>query len=199
MAAVKLTPNVRTSILGRIIDKYNELKSKEQERITVAPYPDMFYRLIVSEKLEQQALSLPTDMVVRGEALNFIYNGKVYHLNLGRPRPLPDAYSNPYHTRVSLPQGAVVPEEIVKLIQDISANVDRLSKEQETLTVDVRRVLNSCRTLKQLLEVWPSALDFCGSEIQSRHARPETKRFKATTAEKLTDEAKLALVKVRMT
>lgn len=197
MAAVKLTPNVKASILGQINDKYNELKNAQQNRIEPAPYPEMCYRTVVSEELEQQALALPKDMVNYGETIRFIYDGKIYQLPLGRSRPLPASYENAYQTRVALPKSP--PEEFQKLVQDIKINVAQLSQEHNTLNTDIKRVMESCRTLKQLLEIWPSALDFCDSSIRNRHARPETKRFKATTAEKLTDEAKLALVKVRMT
>lgn len=196
MAAVKMTHNVKLSIRSRIEQKYNELIEKQHAQIKNQQHVELFYRMIVDEETEKLANQLPRTMVTHGDTIRFKYKNRTYEIPLGRKRPISDEYSNPYMARSELP--CALPVQLQTLFDGVHAEHSRLNEERDVLLAEVTRIMDSCRTLKQLLEVWPSALEFCDSEIQARHARPETKRFKKEDVE-LADDAKLALVKMRMT
>lgn len=196
MAAVKMTPNIKFSINSQIEQKYNELIEKQHAQIENQQYVELFYRMIVDEETEKLANQLPRTMVTHGDTILFKYKNRTYEVPLGRKRPISDEYSNPYMAHSELP--CALPFRLQTLFDGVHAEHSRLQKEKEVLLAEISRIMDSCRTLKQLLEVWPSALEFCDSDIQARHRRPETKRFKKEDVE-LADDAKLALVKVRMT
>lgn len=50
--------------------------------------------------------------------------------------------------------------EFCKRFADISREKDKLKEQKENLTEEIMAVLNSCQTLKRLLEVWPESSNF---------------------------------------
>jgi hypothetical protein len=76
---------------------------------------------------------------------------------------------------------------------------DRLIKERDTLRESITELLNSCATLRQVLEKWPTALDFMPDEVKARHAeKVEPTKREARVIKEVDEQAKMLLMKARM-
>lgn len=82
---------------------------------------------------------------------------------------------------------------------DVLLEHDRMVKERDTLRDSIAQLLDSCGTLRQVLEKWPTALDFMSDEVKARHAEKvgPTKRETKVISE-VDDQAKTLLMKARM-
>ena len=82
---------------------------------------------------------------------------------------------------------------------DVLLEHDRMVKERDTLRDSIAQLLNSCGTLRQVLEKWPTALDFMSDEVKAKHAEkvdPTKKEVKVIS--EVDDQAKMLLMKARM-
>lgn len=82
---------------------------------------------------------------------------------------------------------------------DILLEQDRMVKERNTLRDSIAQLLDSCTTLRQVLEKWPTALDFMSDAVKAKHAEkvdPVEKRTKVIS--EVDDQAKMLLMKARM-
>lgn len=82
---------------------------------------------------------------------------------------------------------------------DVLLEHDRMVKERNTLRDSIAQLLNSCGTLRQVLEKWPTALDFMSDEVKAKHAEkvdPTKKETKVIS--EVDDQAKMLLMKARM-
>ena len=82
---------------------------------------------------------------------------------------------------------------------DVLLEHDRMVKERDTLRDSIAALLNSCGTLRQVLEKWPTALDFMSDEVKAKHAEkvdPTKKEVKVIS--EVDDQAKMLLMKARM-
>ena len=82
---------------------------------------------------------------------------------------------------------------------DVLLEFDRMVKERDTLRDSIAQLLNSCGTLRQVLEKWPTALDFMSDEVKARHAeKVDPRKKKAKVISEVDDQAKMLLMKARM-
>ena len=77
--------------------------------------------------------------------------------------------------------------------------IDRMANERNTLRDSIAQLLDSCSTLRQVLEKWPTALDFMSDEVRAKHAEKvdQTKKGTKVIAD-VDDQAKMLLMKARM-
>ena len=82
---------------------------------------------------------------------------------------------------------------------DVLLEHDRMVKERDTLRDSIAQLLNSCGTLRQVLEKWPTALDFMSDEVKAKHAEKVAPTKKETKViSEVDDQAKMLLMKARM-
>ena len=82
---------------------------------------------------------------------------------------------------------------------DVLLEHDRIAKERDTLRDSIAQLLNSCGTLRQVLEKWPTALDFMSDEVKAKHAEKVAPTKKeAKVIGEVDDQAKMLLMKARM-
>ena len=82
---------------------------------------------------------------------------------------------------------------------DVLLEHDRMVKERDTLRDSIDQLLESCGTLRQVLEKWPTALAFMSDEVKAKHAEKVDPRKKETKViSEVDDQAKLLLIKARM-
>ena len=82
---------------------------------------------------------------------------------------------------------------------DVLLEHDRMVKERDTLRDSIAQLLNSCGTLRQVLEKWPTALDFMSDEVKAKHAEKVNPTKKETKViSEVDDQAKMLLMKARM-
>ena len=82
---------------------------------------------------------------------------------------------------------------------DVLLEIDRIGKERDTLRDSIAKLLDSCSTLRQVLEKWPTALDFMSDAVKAKHAEkvdPTKKETKVIS--EVDDQAKMLLMKARM-
>ena len=82
---------------------------------------------------------------------------------------------------------------------DVLLEIDRLVMERNTLRDAIAKLLDSCNTLRQVLEKWPTALDFMPDAVKAKHAEkvdPTKKETKVIS--EVDDQAKMLLMKARM-
>ena len=82
---------------------------------------------------------------------------------------------------------------------DVLLEHDRMVKERDTLRDSIAALLDSCGTLRQVLEKWPTALDFMSDEVKAKHAEKVAPTKKETKViSEVDDQAKMLLMKARM-
>ena len=82
---------------------------------------------------------------------------------------------------------------------DVLLEHDRMVKERDTLQDSIATLLNSCSTLRQVLEKWPTALDFMPDEVKAKHAKKvDPTKKEAKVISEVDDQAKMLLMKARM-
>lgn len=82
---------------------------------------------------------------------------------------------------------------------DVLLEIDRLVMERNTLRDSIAQLLNSCGTLRQVLEKWPTALDFMSDAVKAKHAEKVNPVKKGTKViSEVDDQAKMLLMKARM-
>ena len=82
---------------------------------------------------------------------------------------------------------------------DVLLEHDRMVVERDTLHDSIAALLNSCSTLRQVLEKWPTALDFMSDEVKAKHAEKVAPTKKETKViSEVDDQAKMLLMKARM-
>lgn len=82
---------------------------------------------------------------------------------------------------------------------DVLLEHDRMVKERDTLRNSISQLLGSCGTLRQVLEKWPTALDFMPDDVKAKHAEkidPSKKEVKVIS--EVDEQAKMLLMKARM-
>jgi len=108
------------------------------------------------------------------------------------PRSMDRAYTSimyPYATAPSFEHILPLAEQYVAIQQD----------KEKTLRA-IGTLLDSCASLKTLLEHWPSALDFVDVATRQQHLAPNPKRGAAAKREVavVEDDVKAALIKARL-
>lgn len=79
----------------------------------------------------------------------------------------------------------------------IARNIYQIKDDCSELQAAVSKILNQCTTLRQVLEIWPSALDYMPDEIKKRHAEKAQKR-EAAQIDDVGDDTKTLLMKARL-
>lgn len=193
MARVVLTRSLMQSIRHKIQAKFDEPRAKLLADFLQAN-KEVFYNAVVPKDMQDKLAQIPIEFVQRNSSMRFVLQGEALEVSFGSERPLPANYHS-YYSRTELP----LTPEIQQLYEPVKAERARLAKERDELLEEIDKVMNQCVTLKQLLEIWPSALDLCPPGVVERHNKVVAPRNKEEVKIELSDQTKLALVKVRMT
>lgn len=197
MGTVNLTQSLTQHILGRIRAHYDpKIIARRKEVTDFAGFPEMIYRAVVSHEHEALANKLlATGLIITGQTIYVRYKQSRIEVYLSSPRPLPAAYQSSYNS-----PPVELPPELAKTYDTMLADCEAITKERDALLQSIEKLMNSCSNLKQLLKVWPSALEFCPPDAVARHNKPDPVKTKFDPkAVELSDAAKLSLVKVRVT
>lgn len=192
MARVTISNELRDKILSAVTAKYNDMIEKKRSDFLEANKNEL-YRCIVPQEVELKALGLPSEIVQYAGTLYFKRNDIRYNVSFGMLRPLPSAYHYSYNSEPFIIKDPALDQAFTAM----EAEVTELQAKVKKLHEDIKKILTTCRTLKQVLEVWPSALEFCPEAAKQRHAAPDPPRYKKGDVT-LSDDTKLELVKVRM-
>ena len=208
MATVRITDQIRQDVRRKIeglFDTRIKKKLEELQHLDVAM--QVFPRLVDPKALAAaQELNKDVKWVPEISTLNvrIVYTDidgvnktAAFNVSFEPPVPAPQSFhsyspsneKNLVHPSLPCYQPCV----------DVILEHARMVKERDTLRDSIDNLLKSCGTLRQVLEKWPTALDFMSDEVKARHAQkvdPSKKEVKAIA--EVDDQAKMLLMKARM-
>ena len=206
MATVRITQEIRQEVSRKIeslFDARIEKKFEELQHLDVAM--QVFMRRVTPEEFAI-AQKLNTDVKWVPEIydlfVHITYTGidgeeknRSFRVPFKSPVPAPinfHSYSNAKNlVYPSLP--------CYQPCVDVLLEHDRMVKERDTLQDSIAALLNSCGTLRQVLEKWPTALDFMPDEVKAKHAKKvDPTKKEAKVISEVDDQAKMLLMKARM-
>lgn len=208
MATVRITQEIRHAVRRKIESLFNaRIKKKfvELQHLDVAM--QVFMRRITPEEFAAaQKLNADVKWVpeISSLTVHIEYTGidgakknVTFTVPFKTPVPAPQSFhgyspsneKNIVHPSLPCYQPCV----------DVLLEHDRMVKERDTLRDSIAQLLESCGTLRQVLEKWPTALDFMPDEVKAKHAEkvdPTKKETKVIS--EVDDQAKMLLMKARM-
>ena len=206
MATVRITHQIRYEVRRKIESLFDaRIKKKLEELNHLDVAMQVFMRRItpeefaIAQKLNTNVKWVPEihDLLVHITYISI--DGKetkhLFRVPFESPVPAPQffhGYSNEKNiVHPSLP--------CYQPCVDVLLEHDRMVKERDTLRDSIDQLLKSCSTLRQVLEKWPTALDFMSDEVKARHAeKVEPIKKKAKVISEVDDQAKMLLMKARM-
>ena len=208
MATVRITQEIRQEVRRKIESLFDaRIKKKYEELQHLDVAMQVFMRRITPEefaaaqKLNADVKWVPeiSSLTVRIEytGIDGAEKNVTFTVPFDPPVPAPQSFhvysysneKNIVHPSLPCYQPCV----------DVLLEHDRMVKERDTLRDSIAQLLNSCGTLRQVLEKWPTALDFMSDEVKARHAEkvdPTKKETKVIS--EVDDQAKMLLMKARM-
>lgn len=208
MATVRITQDIRHDVRRKIEGLFNaRIKKKLEELQHLDVAMQVFMRRITLEEFAAaQKLNTDVEWVPKINALtvHIEYTGidgsnkhVVFTVPFKPPIPAPQHFHNhsPDHDKNIVHPSLPCYQPCV----DILLEQDRMVKERNTLRDSIAQLLNSCGTLRQVLEKWPTALDFMSDEVKAKHAEKVDPVKKGTKViSEVDDQAKMLLMKARM-
>lgn len=208
MAVVRLTNDIRRDVRRKIEALFNKRiqnKLEELQHLDIAM--QVFMRQISPEEFAAaQKLNTDVEWVPKINSLTVHvgYTGidgdrreATFFVPFNPPIPAPQSFhgyrpndeKNIVHPSLPCYQPCV----------DVLLEHDRMVKERNTLRDSIAQLLDSCGTLRQVLEKWPTALDFMSDEVKAKHAEKVDPVKKGTKViSEVDDQAKMLLMKARM-
>lgn len=203
MATVRITADIRHYVNNKINSLFQDrIATKESELQHLDIALQVFMSNISKEEFEI-AKKLNTDIKWVPEisslsvAIEYefedIKRKATFNVPFKPPVPAPSRFhgygQSPWVVEPTLP---CYPHAVQVLLA-----IEQLKKERHTLVTALSKVLTQCSTLRQVLEVWPTALDYMPESVKKRHAEKSEKRG-PTVIEGVDDQAKMLLMKARM-
>ena len=206
MATVRITNEIRYEVRRKIeslFDARIKKKYEELQHLDVAMQVFM-HRITPEEFAAAQKLNTNVKWVPEIDSLTV---GIMYTGIDGAKKN--DTFTVPFEPPVPAPQsfhGYSYQKNIVhpslpcyQPCVDVLLEFDRMVKERDTLRDSIAQLLNSCGTLRQVLEKWPTALDFMSDEVKAKHAeKVNPTKKEAKVISEVDDQAKMLLMKARM-
>ena len=208
MATVRLTDQIRSAVRMRIEALFSDRIAKKHEELK---HLDVGMQVLLSRipaaQLEAaQKLNQDIEWIPEIHSLNvrIEYNGidgklktATFIVPFQPPVPVPQSFhSYHYLSAKNLVQPSL---PCYQPCVDILLEHDRIVQERDTLRDSIAALLEACSTLRQVLEKWPTALEFMPDEVKARHAQkvdPSKKETKVIS--EVDDQAKMLLMKARM-
>jgi hypothetical protein len=150
---VKLTKEIRLKIQNRLIEHAFSEQVKEWHK-QEAELGDKIYRDLYPEGLRRKIAALPEGIVATTNYLQVAFGGQVDRVGLSKDRRI-----GANHIRGTVLNYSTS-HEFSKTHLDLEAAAESLRNRKDRARSEIRAVLASVRTLKQLLEVWPEAKPF---------------------------------------
>ena len=208
MATVRITQEIRQEVRRKIESLFDaRIKKKYEELQHLDVAMQVFMRRITPEEFAI-AQKLNTDVKWIPE-IDFLtvhieytgIDGTKKNVRFTAPFEPPVPAPQSFHSyKYSSEKNIVHPSmPCYQPCVDVLLEHDRMVKERDTLRDSIAQLLNSCGTLRQVLEKWPTALDFMSDEVKAKHAEKVVSTKKETkVVSEVDDQAKMLLMKARM-
>ncbi len=213
MATVRITNEIRYAVRTKFDAMFAERIAKKRAELTTLGLGTACYNHHIPEKYRNMAADLNADPdgiwvdPAHDAAITMSYtglDGNQKQVTFVAPMDTPVIVPNRFGSSRWNPTPRFnLSEKIVgyEFAKKIWLEVDQLEEEKKTLIATiVDGVLTQCSTLRQVLEVWPTALDFMPSTARDMHYAKAEKRKTSPAADiQIDDSVKVALMKARMT
>ena len=208
MATVRITQEIRQEVRRKIESLFDaRIKKKYEELQHLDVAMQVFMRRITPEEFAA-AQKLNTDVKwvpeISSLTVHIEYtgiDGASRHVRLKVPFDPPVPAPQSFHGYSPNNEKNIVHPSLpcYQPCVDVLLEYDRMVKERDTLRDSIDQLLNSCGTLRQVLEKWPTALDFMPDEVKAKHAEKVDRTKKETKViSEVDDQAKMLLMKARM-
>jgi hypothetical protein len=209
MATVRITNDIRYYVTNRFEALYRDLIERKRKELQNLDIGNVCYQYYIPAKYRELAQQLNADS--DGPWLDVVHHVPVemtYRKNdadqteatvsfaapLNPPAPLPHRLRG-YYTKFKLLESMAPYEHAKKIYLELDAMHEERNKLVEQI---VNGVLIECSTLRQVLELWPTALDFMPDEVRQRHAAKTEKRRSVVKELSIDNDVKVSLMKARM-
>lgn len=203
MATVRITHDVRNHVVSKINALFEDRVKKEEAKLQHLDIANQVFMSLVSAQELEMAKKLNLDIKWIPEismlsvTVEYKFEGKSklasFSVPFKPPVPAPVSFqgygAGSRKVKPTLPcyQHAV----------DVLVTMETIRKERDTLVQAISKVMQQCTTLRQVLDVWPTAMDYMPDEAKKRHAEKSEKRG-PTVIDEVDDAAKMLLMKARM-
>lgn len=209
MATVRITNDIRYHVKNRFEALYRERIERKQKELQNLDIGNVCYLHYVPAKYRELAQQLNADddgqwldtvssitieMTYLANDANRTKTTVTFSVPLKPPVPLPQRLRG-YGARFKLLE-SMAPYEYAKKIY---LDLDHMNEERDKLVAQiVDGVLTKCSTLRQVLELWPTALDFMPDDVKQKHAAKTEKRQSVVEELSIDNDVKVSLMKARM-
>lgn len=213
MASVRITNDIRHAVRNKFDVMFAERITKKKAELLTLGLGTICYNHYIPEKYRNMAADLNADPdgmwfdPSSDATITMSYtglDGKQKQVSFAAPMDtpvlVPNRFSNGHWNRSSR---FTLSENIAgyEFAKKIWLEIDQLEEEKKTLIATiVDGVLTQCSTLRQVLEIWPTALDFMPDSARDMHyAKAEKRKANPAADIQIDDSVKVALMKARMT
>lgn len=209
MATVRITNDIRYHVAHKLEELYHERIGHKKEELRNLDIGNVCYQHYIPAKYRELAQQLNADgdgpwiETVSSITVEMTYlkndadcteTTVVFTVPLNPPAPLPQRMHG-YGVKLELLESMAPYEHAKKIYLDLDAMVEERTKLTRQL---VNGVLAKCTTLRQVLELWPTALDFMPNGVKQQHAAKAEKRQSVVKELSIDDDVKVSLMKARM-
>lgn len=209
MATVRITNDIRYYVKVKFEALYRDLIERKCKELHNLDIGNMCYQHYIPAKYRELAQQLNADS--DGPWLDVVHHVPIemtYRKNnadqteatvsfmapLEPPAPLPHRLRG-YYAKFKLLESMAPYEHAKKIYLEIDAMREERDKLIEQI---VDGVLIKCSTLRQVLELWPTAMDFMPDEVKQKHAAKTEKRRSGVKELSIDNDVKVSLMKARM-
>lgn len=209
MATVHITNDIRYHVKNKFEALYHERIERKNKELQNLDIGNVCYLHYVPAKYRELAQQLNADG--DGEWLDKVANITItmtyrkndtdqtattvrFQTSFNPPVPLPQRLRG-YGARLELLESMAPYEHAKKIYLDLDAMVEERDKLIDQI---VNGVLTKCSTLRQVLELWPTAMDFMPDEVKQKHAAKTKKRQSVVEELSIDNDVKVSLMKARM-
>lgn len=209
MATVRITNDIRNHVKNKFEALYHERIDRKQKELQNLDIGNVCYLHYVPAKYRELAQQLNADedgpwldavgniaveMTYLANDANRTEKTVTFYVPLKPPVPLPTRLRR-YGTKFKLLESMAPYEHAKKIYLDI----DTMTEERDKLVAQiVDGVLTKCSTLRQVLELWPTALDFMPDDVKQKHVAKTEKRQSVVEELSIDNDVKVSLMKARM-
>lgn len=209
MATVRITNDIRYHVKDKFEALYRERIERKQKELQNLDIGNVCYLHYVPAKYRELAQQLNADD--DGEWLDTVSNIAIemtYLKNDANRTKTTVVFKVPFKPPVPLPQRLRSNNARFKLLESMAPyehakkiylDLDTMNEERDKLIGQiVNGVLTKCSTLRQVLELWPTAMDFMPDEVKQKHAAKTEKRQSVVEELSIDNDVKVSLMKARM-
>lgn len=209
MATVRINDSIRYHVRSKFDSLYSERIERKAKELLNLDIGNVCYQHYVPAKYRELAQQLNADDDGAWiDTVNSVTVEMSYVENDAHHTEKTVAFSVPLKPPVPLPQRfrgwaakfklleSMAPYEHAKKIR---LELDAMTEERDKLIKQiVDGVLTKCSTLRQVLELWPTAMEFMPDDVKQRHAAKPEKRQSVVEELSIDNDIKVSLMKARM-